>query len=227
VETSAQVRRSPRELPIVGGHLALDFANTIDDPEGPQRHDHAGTYPELVEWSARIGALRPDQADALLDSAAEHPLVSSIAVRRAHALRRILIDIFTEIAVNNSGAAVRRERPMPAAHWDELRPFVTEAVAHAELGLRPEPVEGRAYPAYELTWPETTRLDVMLGPISLAALDLLTSPQLYRLKKCAGCPWVFLDQSKNLSRRWCAMNDCGTHEKIRRYVSRRAAKKRA
>jgi predicted RNA-binding Zn ribbon-like protein len=37
---------------------------------------------------------------------------------------------------------------------------------------------------------------------------------------------VFLDQSKNLSRRWCAMNDCGTHQKIRRYVSRRAAKKR-
>jgi predicted RNA-binding Zn ribbon-like protein len=80
---------------------------------------------------------------------------------------------------------------------------------------------------YQLTWPETTRLDVMLGPIGLAALDLLTSSQLSRLKKCAGCPWVFLDQSKNLSRRWCAMNDCGTHEKIRRYVTRRAAKKRA
>jgi predicted RNA-binding Zn ribbon-like protein len=217
--------QNPRELPIVGGHLALDFANTVDDPEGPQRYDHAGTYSELVEWSARIGVLRPDQADALLDAAAEHPLVSSIAVRRAHALRRILIDTFTEIAVDNSGATAGAERPMPAAHWDALRPFVTEAVAHGELELCPEPVEGRAHAAYQLTWPETTRLDVMLGPIGLAALDLLTSPQLYRLKKCAGCSWVFLDQSKNLSRRWCAMNDCGTHEKIRRYVSRRAAKR--
>jgi predicted RNA-binding Zn ribbon-like protein len=216
---------SPRDLPIVGGHLALDFANTVDDPEGPKRHDHAGTYPDLVEWSARIGVLRPDQADALLDAAAEHPLVSSIAVRRAHALRRILIETFTEIAVNNGGAAAGSERPMPAAHWDELRPFVTDAVAHAELELCREPVDGRAHATYQLTWPETTRLDVMLGPIALAALDLLTSSQLYRLKKCAGCPWVFLDQSKNLSRRWCAMNDCGTHEKIRRYVSRRAARK--
>ena len=35
----------PRELPIVGGNLALDFANTVDDPDGPERHDHAGTYP--------------------------------------------------------------------------------------------------------------------------------------------------------------------------------------
>jgi predicted RNA-binding Zn ribbon-like protein len=106
---------------------------------------------------------------------------------------------------------------MPVPRWDELRPFVTDAVAHAEL------VPGDS--TYQLAWPETTRLDVMLGPIGLAALDLLTNPQLSRLKKCAGCPWVFLDQSKNQSRRWCAMNDCGTHEKIRRYVIRRAAKK--
>ena len=60
-----------------------------------------------------------------------------------------------------------------------------------------------------------------------AAGELLTSPQLSRLKKCAGCPWVFLDQSKNLSRRWCAMDDCGTHEKILRYVARRAARRRS
>src|SRR4029453_5601462 len=211
--------QNPRELPIVGGHLALDFANTVDDPDGPQRYDHAGTYPELVGWSARIGILWPDQADALLAAAAEHPLVSSIAVRRAHALRGILIDTFTAIAVINNDAAAGPKRPMPAVHWDELRPFVTDAVAHAELA----PSDS----TYQLTWPETTKLDVMLGPIGLAAVDLLTGPQLSRLKKCAGCPWVFLDQSKNLSRRWGAMNDCGTHEKIRRYVARRAAKKRA
>jgi predicted RNA-binding Zn ribbon-like protein len=218
VETSTQIRQSPRELPIVGGHLALDFANTVDDPEGPQRYDHAGSYPELVGWSARIGILQPDQSVVLLAAANDHPLVSAIAVRRAHALRHLLTDIFTDIAVINSDATVGTERLMPVPRWDELRPFVTDAVAHAEL------VPGDS--TYQLAWPETTRLDVMLGPIGVAALDLLTNPQLSRLKKCAGCPWVFLDQSKNQSRRWCAMNDCGTHEKIRRYVTRRAAKKR-
>jgi predicted RNA-binding Zn ribbon-like protein len=216
---TANRTQNPRELPIVGGHLALDFANTVDDPQGPQRYDHAGTYPELVGWSARIGILQSEQADALLAAADEHPHVRSMTVRRAHALRRILIDTFTEIAVINSDVAAGPRRLSPSMYWDELRPFVTEAVAHADL------VPSAS--TYQLTWPETTRLDVMLGPIGLAALDLLTSSQLSRLKKCAGCPWVFLDQSKNLSRRWCAMNDCGTHEKIRRYVTRRAAKKRA
>ena len=210
--------QDPRELPIVGGHLALDFANTVDDPEGPQRYDHAGTYPELVGWSAHIGLLGPDQAAALQTAAEDHPGAASTAVRRAHALRRILIDTFTEIAEMNNGPAPGTERPAPASHWADLRPFVTDAIAHAELA----PNES----TYLLTWPETTQLDAMLRPISLAALELLTGPQLFRLKRCAGCPWVFLDQSKNLSRRWCAMNDCGTHEKIRRYVARRAAKKR-
>jgi predicted RNA-binding Zn ribbon-like protein len=218
METSDQVRNAPRELPIVGGHLALDFTNTVDDPEGPQRYDHVGTYPELVGWSVRIGVLKDGQADVLLAAADEHPLVSAIAVKRAHALRRILIGAFTEIAEINSGVTAGTQGLMRAARWDELRPFVTDAIAHAQLA----PDDS----TYQLTWPEATRLDVMLSPIGVGALELLISPQLFRLKKCAGCPWVFLDQSKNFSRRWCSMNDCGTHEKIRRYVARRAAKKR-
>jgi predicted RNA-binding Zn ribbon-like protein len=218
VETATDATQTPRELPIVGGHLALDFANTVDDAEGRERYDHAGTYAELVGWSARIGVLTPDQAAALLVAADERPRAASAALRRAHALRRILIDIFTEIAMINSGEPAVTERQTPVAHWADLRPFVTEAIGHTEL------TPGESH--YQLTWPETTRLDAMLRPIGLAALALLTDPQLSRLKKCGGCPWLFLDQSKNFSRRWCAMNDCGTHEKIRRYVARRAAARR-
>ena len=218
METVGNATQSPRELPIVGGHLALDFVNTVDDPEGPERYDHAGTYAELLGWSVRIGVLTPDGAAELLDAASEHPLVSSIAVRRAHALRRILIDTFNEIVMINSGEPAGIERLVPVAHWAALRPFVADATAHAELA----PDDSM----YQLTWPETSQLDAMLWPIALAALELLTSPQLSRIKKCAGCPWLFLDHSKNSSRRWCAMNDCGTHEKIRRYVSRRAAARR-
>jgi predicted RNA-binding Zn ribbon-like protein len=225
VETLVNRTQTPRELPIVGSHLALDFANTVDDPEGPERYDHAGTYPELVGWSVRIGVLTPGQADALLVAAEEHPRASSAALRRAHALRRILIDVFTEIATMNSARPAITERSTPSAHWADLRPFVTDAMAHADLEPRPE-VEGRRPTGYQLTWPETTRPDSMLRPIGLAALDLLRGSQLSRLKKCAGCPWLFLDQSKNLSRRWCVMSICGTDEKIRRYVSRRAARRR-
>jgi predicted RNA-binding Zn ribbon-like protein len=206
-----------RQLPILGGHLALNFANTVDDPEGPERYDHAGNYPELVGWAGRIGVLQPDQAEELVAAGRDHPRARSAALQRAHLLRRILNEIFSEIAALNSGQTEDGVRLPVPAQWADLRPFVKEALGHAELVA-----DGATY---QMTWPVTARLDAMLWPIAVAAAELLTAPQLSRLKKCAGCPWVFLDQSKNRSRRWCAMNDCGTHEKIRRYVSRRAARR--
>jgi len=222
METITRLTRPSRELPIVGGHLALDFANTVDDPYGPERYDHAGTYPELVAWSIRIGISRPSEAAALLAVAAERPRARSNALTRAHALRKILISVFTAAAmINSSEIAAAPEAPeaILIAQWQNLRPFVTEAMAHAELASGDH--------AYQLTWPVIERLDAMLWPIAVAASQLLTGPQLGRLKKCASCPWLFIDQSKNFSRRWCDMNVCGTHEKMRRYVIRRAAKKQS
>ena len=225
METTSRTTGVPRELPIVGGHLALDFANTVDDPAGAERYDHAGSFPELVGWSVRIGILQPDEAATLLASSADHPRARSAALKRAHALRSILIETFSTAAMINSGELAANAGL--DSRWRDLRSYVTDAMAHAELELCPELVEGRSQIENQLSWPVIMRLDAMLWPISLAAVQLLTSPQLARVKKCAGCPWVFLDQSKNLSRRWCAMQDCGTHQKIVRYVARRAARKQA
>ena len=190
VKTVGNATQRPRELPIVGGHLALDFANTVDDPEGPERYDHAGTYAELLGWSVRIGVLTPDGA-AERSMRQVSTLSSARLPRRAHALRRILIGAFDEIVMINSGEPAGRERPVPLARWADLRPFVADATAHAEL-VRDDSM-------YQLTWPETCQPDAMLWPIALAALELLTSPQLSRIEEGApGCPWLFLDQSKNL-----------------------------
>jgi predicted RNA-binding Zn ribbon-like protein len=68
-------------------------------------------------------------------------------------------------------------------------------------------------------------LESPLWPVAHATYALLTSSRAGRIKRCAGCPWLFLDQSKNGSRRWCSMEICGTNEKMRLYVSRRAARR--
>ncbi|MEV0289202.1 CGNR zinc finger domain-containing protein [Kribbella sp. NPDC050820] len=69
------------------------------------------------------------------------------------------------------------------------------------------------------------RFERLESPVAYAAYGLLTGPRAARIKRCAGCPWLFLDQSKNDSRRWCSMEICGTSEKVRLYVSRRAARR--
>jgi predicted RNA-binding Zn ribbon-like protein len=195
-----------RELPIVAGHVALDFANTVDDPLGPQRFDHLDDYRGLAAWSERVGIVSQRSSAALRHAAEKHPRRAAAAVQRAISLRTALNETF--------GALV--DGHPPTAGWDQLRPFVTAALKKAE-------------PAFDhsgviLAW-DFAELESPLWPVAEAAYRLLTGTELPRLKRCAGCPWLFLDHSKNGSRRWCSMEDCGTHEKIRRYVTRRAERR--
>ena len=46
-----------------------------------------------------------------------------------------------------------------------------------------------------------------------------------RLKACTdeGCQWAFFDATRNRSRTWCSMEECGNREKTRRYRIRRGA----
>jgi predicted RNA-binding Zn ribbon-like protein len=66
-----------------------------------------------------------------------------------------------------------------------------------------------------------THPDRPLWPVAVAAVDLLRSDRLARVKLCDNCQWLFVDLSRNGSRRWCSMDECGVHVKMRRYRARR------
>jgi predicted RNA-binding Zn ribbon-like protein len=83
---------------------------------------------------------------------------------------------------------------------------------------QPERRDERVRPTWELD-----TLEALGRPIAYAAWELLTSGPLDRVKRCHACPWLYLDQSKNGSRRWCSMDDCGKAVKMSRYVAKRAA----
>ncbi len=65
-------------------------------------------------------------------------------------------------------------------------------------------------------------LDRVLWPIIRSAAQLLIADELSRLKLCDAddCGWLFVDGSRNRSRRWCDMSDCGNRAKARRYRER-------
>ncbi len=197
METPAYIER----LRKVGGDVALDFANTED---GDPPEECLCGYGDLVAWSVWVGLLSGGEGERLAAEAEGRPGEADEAYRDALTLRGALQGVFRAVAEDEAPAL---------RDLETLRLYEREALTRAGL-VR----EGRSF---RWEWEDPRDLSGMLWPVAHAAAGLLTSGNLDRLKLCAGCYWVFLDASRNRSRRWCTMEVCGTDEKKRRYVEKR------
>jgi predicted RNA-binding Zn ribbon-like protein len=198
-------------LRVVGGTLALDFANTAEGTVGGEiEREHLLGYDDLVFWGYRVGLLSREGVERLLQKRRERPAEADAVFARALELRGHLYGLFRAVAEGDDP---------PAEGVEALRRFECEALSHAKL------IPSGDRFAWE--WAGGDDLAGMLWPVAHSATELLTSGPLGRVKGCAGCNWLFVDESKNKSRRWCSMEDCGTHAKMRRYVARRAARRKS
>jgi predicted RNA-binding Zn ribbon-like protein len=206
METANDVTR----MRLVGGDLALDLVNTRSGPPtGPADDDVFGEYADLVAWARHLDVLTDAEARRLRRRAREDVGATEAAFRHALDLRDLLDGVFRALATGGSP---------PARQMERLRDEASAAYARARF------VPSRS--GFTWRWSDDTDLARPVWPIAHAAAELLTHGPLDRLKACGGCRFLFLDESKNGSRRWCSMDDCGTAAKIRRYVDRRAAARR-
>jgi predicted RNA-binding Zn ribbon-like protein len=197
--------RALADLRIVGGNLALDFVNTRSGPRhGPVDTEWLSSYADFVAWSRRVAAAGPSVTPS---EAAPRPAeVDAVAAfARVQACRDDMYEIFLALADGcaPAGPALRR---MQLAYL--------EALAHGRLA---GDTEG-------CTWKWASGGDLLapLWPIVAAAVELLTSKPADPIKPCHTCRFMFIDRSKNGSRRWCSMDDCGKAAKIARYLQRRS-----
>jgi len=111
-----------------------------------------------------------------------------------------------------------RGEPVPAVALEELNGALSEALG----SLRVEPQRGGFRWGFARA---ETDLAPMLAPVLRSAAELLVSPDLERVRECdsGSCFWLFLDTSKNGTRRWCDMKVCGNREKARRHHQRAKA----
>jgi predicted RNA-binding Zn ribbon-like protein len=189
---------------LAGGHLALDFANTVGQHEPEVLGEWLAEYADLVWWGLRAGAIGEAEAEALFAAARAHPADAARIFARALALREAVYRVF---------ASVGEGAQAPA---DDLRTLNAELAA-AGAHLRVQPTDE----GFGWTW-EGDGLDRVLWPVARAAAELLTAGDLGRIGQCAGerCQWLYLDTSRNHSRRWCVMSDCGNRAKARRHYHR-------
>ena len=190
----------------VGGHLALDFVNTLGGCRGGDTKEYCKTYGALVTWAELVGILSPTMKGKLEARASEQPDAAMEVWHRAVALRET---IYRVVAASSAG-----KPPAP----EDL--FLLSREAAFALGrARIVGTPG----TYGWDWPECdAELERLLWPVARAAADLVTSKELGRVRECGSerCTWVFLDTSKNGRRRWCDMSDCGNREKVRRHRCR-------
>jgi predicted RNA-binding Zn ribbon-like protein len=196
---------------MVGGNLALDFANTAEGtPEGEIKREHLLGYEDLVFWACHVGLFSRKDGERLLRKGRERPAEADAVFDRALEFRGHLYELFRAVAEGDNPSTEDVEA---------LRRFECEAISHAALAPSGD--------EFVWNWALGDNLAGVLWPLAHSATELLTSGPLGRVKGCAGCNWLFVDESKNKSRRWCSMEECGTHAKMRRYVARRAAKRKS
>jgi predicted RNA-binding Zn ribbon-like protein len=193
------------KLSLVGGHTCLDFTNTVNLRESRRFRDRLESYGDLLNWAVHAGILAAGQARDLHSKADRDPDEAAAILQRAIELREVIFHIFSAIA---GGKGPRDE------DLELFNRHFTVAMSHACM-IREN---GR----YVVGFDCGQALDAMLPPIAWSAAELLRDPASARIKECAGetCGWLFLDTSKNHSRRWCEMKDCGNRAKAQRHYQK-------
>lgn len=203
--------RSPAdetELELVGGSLCLDFVNTVDPRHGDARREYLTDFATLVSWAEHAGAIGRGEATSLVAETSHHPQ----RARRVHAEAIALREHAYEIL-----RAVAHDRPPPPASLAFFNRHLSRASARRRFVVR----DGA------LRWGWTDERDParVLWPVLASMADLLLGSS-DRLRECPGdgtCGWLFLDTTKNGSRRWCEMKTCGNRAKARRHYRRSTA----
>ena len=194
--------RTLETLELVGGALCLDFVNTVNSRVKTE-YDYLIQYSDLVGWANKVGILSSRQATQLRKQAGQNVEEAAQALEKALTIRDLLYRLFSKAAKGTEAGKPDLEVFLAAYGEAISRGQLTKDGSHVST-----------------TWNTDEAFDTLLQPVISSAGELLLSEDLAHIKECPGCGWLFLDTSKNQSRRWCSMNTCGARDKMRRYHQR-------
>ncbi len=200
---------SQRIFDLSGGHLALDFVNTVGGMRPHRAREYLPGYGDLLAFAVQTGAVSQAQAARIAEEARRRPEEAQAALEEARGLREAMHRLFLARA---------QQEPVAAQDLALLNAALGRALSHRRLSAG----EG----CCALGWEAVAALDAPWWPVAAAAAELLASAEeVARVRVCgmseAGeCGWLFLDRTKARTRRWCSMKDCGNRAKARRHYAK-------
>jgi len=186
---------------LLGGQVSLDLVNTVSWPGTEREHDWFDPPANITLWALAAGLV-----DARVRRRLDRQMRADPGrfARHASAVARIRRTLRSAIAPRARG-----ERPSEGA-VRELNQLLAEACRRRQVDPK----------TVEWTWLAPSTIEEAMAPAIHNAGEVLTRVDPGRLRYCPSCDWLFEDTTRNASRRWCDMADCGSRDKARRYYHR-------
>ncbi|HLX58063.1 MAG TPA: ABATE domain-containing protein [Ktedonobacteraceae bacterium] len=191
---------------VPGNWLCLDFTHTLANRYNPDRRELLHSYRDLLAWGLYMRLVTEEEVQQLLHVAEQRPREASTTTEDAVRLREAIYRVFYAIVEDSEP----RQDDMAL-----LNAMLAQAMSHARVEAKEN--------GYSWSWDTSESvLNLILWHVVRSAADLLTSEKLRDVRACSAedCRWLFLDISKNHSRRWCDMQTCGNQAKARRHYQR-------
>ena len=189
----------------IAGELCLDFANTMSWRGYDREFDWLHSYNNYVDWGLLVGQITNQDMQELKEKGSRNPKKADEVLQKAIGLRESINRIFF---------AFSQSLKPDASDIENLNNYLPESLFHLRIFAKND--------EYRWGWENDSgpSLDQITWRIVWSAANLLLSDKLKRIGNCKACDWLFIDTSRNHSRRWCTMEDCGNREKVRRYRKR-------
>ncbi|RFS19061.1 hypothetical protein DVR12_24955 [Chitinophaga silvatica] len=195
-------------LRLDGGLFCLDFVNTVYNRKRPNGYDYLDNFKSLIAWYGHTKLLPQKMLHTLERLGKDYPQKAVVVLEKSLQLRELLHQLFQTVL----------HAKMPAAIiGSQFNSFLSEAYSNLELSILPD--------GGKLQF-NTPALEQLYWWPTKSAVELLTSDQLKQLKECPACGWLFIDKSKNQSRKWCSMATCGDVNKVTSNYQRTKRKKK-
>ena len=194
---------------FIAGALCLDFANTIHNFRAEDKEEELRVISDLLQWAKEAGLLSGADHDRLAAHYKHNPREAAAALGKGTAIRDLLLSTFAGIANGRSISSLRQS---------ELNSALAQAPGLLRVMKKPDRIETEWMSAAE-------GVSQVFFAVLASAAKLLASDRLGRIRECssADCTWLFVDESRNRSRRWCEMRTCGNRIKARRHYQRSRA----
>jgi len=192
------------KLPFLAGNLSLDYVNTIHDRHEEPIRNLLHSYLDLVTWVYFADAINNSQKERLLQMGWENQQDANRVYTDSLQLREAFYDFVFNM--------INRKEVSPAS-MQLIKNWIYKTFSNIELI--------QSNDGFSLDWNiENIGIESILWPIVRSFADLVTTVDRNRLKQCSNCGYLFVDNSKNKSRRWCSMEICGNRVKARRHAKK-------